>query len=75
MHTQGLKKEKRSSLKIKCAQKIRQLAPASAHTSGYNVVTFDSTSWTKAYFTKTKPTIKNLNNLPLWQILAKIILD
>jgi hypothetical protein len=55
-----------------CAQKI---PPAGAHTSGSDVVTFDSTSWTKAYFTKMKPTIKNLNNLPLWQILAKIILD
>jgi hypothetical protein len=55
-----------------CAQKI---PPTGAHTSGSDVVTFDSTSWTKAYFTKMKPTIKNLNNPPLWQILAKIILD
>jgi hypothetical protein len=61
MHTQGLKKEKRSPLKIKCAQKIRQFASARAHTAGSNIVTFDSTSWTKAYFIKMKPSIKNIN--------------
>jgi hypothetical protein len=43
-----------------CAQKI---CLAGAHTSGSNVVTFDSTSWTEAYFTKMKPTIKKLNIL------------
>jgi hypothetical protein len=32
---------------------------AGAHTSGSDVVTFDSTFWTYAYFTKMKPTIKN----------------
>jgi hypothetical protein len=34
---------------------------AGAHTLGSDVVIFDSTSWTKAYFAKMKPTIKNLN--------------
>ena len=43
-----------------CAQKI---PPAGAHTSGSDVVTFDLTSWTKTYFTKMKPTIKNLNKI------------
>ena len=62
MHTQGLKKEKRSSLKIKTRIKDMPARTSSrAHTSGSDVVTFDSTSWTKAYFTKMKPTIKNLN--------------
>ena len=67
MHTQGLMKEKRSSLKIKCVQ----IPPAGAHTSGSEVVTFDSTSWTKAYFTKMKPTIKNPTISPFGKFWLK----
>ncbi|KAK2384508.1 hypothetical protein QL285_071848 [Trifolium repens] len=44
-----------------CTKDTPARTSSRAHTSGSDVVTFDSTSWTKAYFTKMKPTIKNLN--------------
>ena len=51
-----------------CAQKR---PPAGAHTSGSDVVTFDSTSWTKAYFTKMKPTIKKSTISPFGKFWLK----